>query len=228
MADCGERRDPVPFAPLKLVNFPHYFTEEEHAELVKWGTQATELASGSAPATSPKERIFIEVTKGLRPPETRFQRLWLRYLQAVAIESKLSEAEGKANYHANLLYAAQPLLIELTELKRQANFRSGQMGCSREVTESNSDVRDGVKPIRQLSAEVPVANPENAKHTKPAWRKAWEERETREQWHRDKPHLDKDGFTPNGLFACTSCRGVGRSANGYWCLKCDGKGKVRR
>ncbi len=88
MPDSGENRDSLPFAPLNLFNFPHYLSDEEQAELVKWGTHATGLTDGSTAPTSLKELVFVEVAKGIRPPETRFQRLWLRYLQAVAMDAR--------------------------------------------------------------------------------------------------------------------------------------------
>ena len=81
------------FKVQQLHDFPHYFSEEEHAALEKWGAQAERLTNGATLPTCAREAKFVEVAGGKSAPVTRFQRLWLRYRQAVLIQEKLRSSE---------------------------------------------------------------------------------------------------------------------------------------
>lgn len=227
MTDYVDKKT-LPFVPQKLGNFPYYFSEEELEALVKWGTHATELTEGSIAPVSTKERQFIAVAKGYRPPETRFQRIWLRYLQAVSMEAKLAEVVRKASYNANLPYPAQPVLNATKVIKNQTESRVDQIGDEIVTSKSGSILGQVENSTQQSSVESPPANQRSSSHIKPTPRKAWEERVGRSHGYGSRADSYKDEFTPNGLFACTTCRGVGRYADGRWCLTCDGKGTVRR
>jgi uncharacterized protein YifE (UPF0438 family) len=233
MTDCGNIRDSLPFEPMKLVNFPYYLSEEEHAEIVKWGAHATGLTKGSIAPISQNERVFTEVAKGLRPPETRFQRLWLRYLQAVDMETKLADAYANANCNVNPSYAVQPFVGGPQLTKSPSSLGISQAGNDELPTISNSIFERGSRKTIQPSdlepdLEIPEAYHRVTAHTESAGRKAWEEREGRWRGYGNREGSSKDEFTPNGLFTCQTCRGAGRYADGRWCLTCDGKGTVRR
>lgn len=76
-----------------LRKFPNLFSEDELSALKNWGAHAAALEDGLIPPISIKENIFVEVCKMSRPPETRFQRVWLRYKEAVLVEKKFLEME---------------------------------------------------------------------------------------------------------------------------------------
>ena len=82
--------EPQGFVVNNLVHFPHFFSDEELEALKRCGQHATDLTDGSVEPISEKEHYFVEMARGLRPPETRFQRVWLRYRQATVIESRLN------------------------------------------------------------------------------------------------------------------------------------------
>lgn len=71
---------------VRLPHFRFLLTEEEIKFLSPWAKRAQELQHGNITPESDKEHLFVEICKGLRPPETKFHRLWLRYSQAVAAE----------------------------------------------------------------------------------------------------------------------------------------------
>lgn len=107
----------------QLDYFSYLFSDEERDALKRWGAQATRLSEGSVLPTSDKETNFVEVTKGKAPPLTRFQRLWLRYLQAIDIQTKWRESERKLIATISLLSEAnckiellQEDVIRLTKL----------------------------------------------------------------------------------------------------------------
>lgn len=81
------------YKPETLRKFPNLFSEDELSALKNWGEHAAALDDGLIPPISIKENIFVEVCKMSRPPETRFQRVWLRYKEAVLVEKKIFEME---------------------------------------------------------------------------------------------------------------------------------------
>ena len=95
---------------LALQNLPHLFTDEELSYLARWSMRAQALQSGNATAESEKEKVFVDVCKGLRPPETKFHRLWLRYNQALAAEQALAEK-------AQFALVIESLQSEISRLK---------------------------------------------------------------------------------------------------------------
>lgn len=76
----------------------------------QWGTHAAALTDGSIAPASVKESQFVDSARGREPPQTRFQRLWLRYLQAVALEARLNEVESDGKDTANKLYATEQMV----------------------------------------------------------------------------------------------------------------------
>ena len=76
------------FQVQQLGCFPYFLSEVERDALERWGTHAVGLTEGSVLPTSDKEIEFVEVARGKASPLTRFQRLWLRYLQALDIQMK--------------------------------------------------------------------------------------------------------------------------------------------
>jgi uncharacterized protein YifE (UPF0438 family) len=99
----------------QLGNFPHFFSDEERDALNKWGAHAAGLADGSIEPTTVKEKQFVEVARGTRPPATRFQRVWLRYLQAVDIQTKWRETEQNLNIVNRRLDTANNQIEQLQE-----------------------------------------------------------------------------------------------------------------
>ncbi len=97
----------------QLGYFPHFFSDEERDALKKWGVHAAGLTEGAILPTSDRENKFVEVAKGKAPPLTRFQRIWLRYLQAIDIQTKWRESERK--------------LITTTSLLSMANLQIEQL-----------------------------------------------------------------------------------------------------
>lgn len=124
MSDDSSPVEPPDFNIKKLDHFPHFFSDEEQLKLRRWGQHATDLTDGSVEPSSEKERIFVEVACGIRPPETSFHRLWLRYHQAMAIESKL-ETNRKSVNAANLKLRA--LEDELREINNGNSARAANL-----------------------------------------------------------------------------------------------------
>ncbi|MEI6760126.1 MAG: DUF413 domain-containing protein [Betaproteobacteria bacterium] len=99
----------------QLGHFPHFFSDEERSELNKWGAHAEGLANGTTLPTSEREAKFVEVAGGKSSPVTRFQRLWLRYRQAVLIQEKLLSSEKNLVTVTHQLDSAKSQIEQLQE-----------------------------------------------------------------------------------------------------------------
>lgn len=99
----------------QLGYFPYFLSDEELGALIKWGAHAAGLTDGSIEPTTVKEKQFAEVARGTRPPATRFQRVWLRYLQAVDIQTKWRESEQNLNIVTRRLGTANNQIEQLQE-----------------------------------------------------------------------------------------------------------------
>jgi uncharacterized protein YifE (UPF0438 family) len=84
-----------PLRPLR--HFSQILFTEEIEFLAEWGDHAANLTTGTVSPVSAKELQFVKVIKGEAPPETRYQHLWLRYLQAMNACAKLNTYEQKVN-----------------------------------------------------------------------------------------------------------------------------------
>lgn len=130
-----------------LVDFPHFFTFEERAALTKWGAHASGLTDGSVLPTSEKERAFVDVARGLTPPETRFQRTWLRYLQAAAVHARLRECEAQQTATASDLEAAKMQIENLHEdVVRLTKW--GKLGWERSSLDRAGPASETAQPIQ--------------------------------------------------------------------------------
>lgn len=103
------------FHAQQLGYFPHLFSDEERDEIAKWGARAAGLTDGTITPASEKEQRFVETAKAMVPPTTRFQRVWLRYLQAVDIQTKWRECERQLATNSNLLSTANLKIEQLEE-----------------------------------------------------------------------------------------------------------------
>lgn len=103
------------FKVQQLRDFPHYLSAEENAALKRWGAQAEGLTNGATLPTSAREAKFVEVIGGKSAPVTRFQRLWLRYLQAVLIQEKLRSSEQSLTTVTRRLDSANSRIEKLQE-----------------------------------------------------------------------------------------------------------------
>lgn len=103
------------FKVQQLRDFPHYFSEEEHAALEKWGAQAEGLTNGATLSMTAREAKFVEVAGGKSAPVTRFQSLWLRYRQAVLIQEKLRSSEQSLTTVTRKLDSANSRIEQLQE-----------------------------------------------------------------------------------------------------------------
>lgn len=76
-----------------LPNFPHLFSDNELIELRHWGVHADALTNGRVEPKSEKEQNFVLVISGAAEPTTKFQLIWMRYLQAVRAEHAFTAVE---------------------------------------------------------------------------------------------------------------------------------------
>lgn len=83
--------DQPTFKLKEFQNFPHLFAADERSALEQWGKHAEDLTNGVVQPISNEEAQFVSAAKGSSPPATRFQRIWLRYLQATKAERKFIE-----------------------------------------------------------------------------------------------------------------------------------------
>lgn len=98
--------DDSPFCPNSLSYFPHFFDEEECVALAKWGTHAAALSNGTIAPANLKETQFLQAARSQAPPITRFQKIWVRYVNAIEIQTRLTESEKKLVDIASLLSTA--------------------------------------------------------------------------------------------------------------------------
>lgn len=90
---------PLPIFKIKqFENFPYFFSVEEVDALEKWGKHAEDLSKGNVLPISSEESQFVAVAKGNSQPTTRFQCIWLRYLQAVKVEQKIIDLGNEIVY----------------------------------------------------------------------------------------------------------------------------------
>lgn len=109
----------------QLGYFPHLFSDEERDALVKWGAHAAGLTDGSIKPASGKEIQFVDAAKAKKPPTTRFQRVWLRYLQAVDMQTSWRDCEKKLAATAAQLSAANSKIERLEAEVLTFNKRTG-------------------------------------------------------------------------------------------------------
>jgi uncharacterized protein YifE (UPF0438 family) len=110
----------------ELPHFPFLFSEEEKNYLLVWGEKAEGLQAGRIPPETEKEKLFIDVCKGIRPPESKFHRLWLRYSQAVLAESRVYDAEYKILHLKKAIAAAKKIRSDLkAELDKKLHVEKG-------------------------------------------------------------------------------------------------------
>lgn len=70
-------------------NFPHgfsrsgNFSRNESDLLTRGGSTASALVEGKLDATSPAQAQLLSVCRGERDAETEFERVWLKYVDAV-------------------------------------------------------------------------------------------------------------------------------------------------
>jgi len=118
MSEANEMLTSSSFYLQPLGYFPHFFSEDERQALSTWGPHAAGLTDGSIQPVSEKESQFVEVAQGRLVPATRFQRIWLRYLQAVDIQTQWRQCARDLVVCINALDAAN---LQIEHLKYEVN-----------------------------------------------------------------------------------------------------------
>lgn len=152
----------------QLGDFPHYLSEEEHAALERWGAQAEGLTNGATLPTSAREAKFVEVAGGKSAPVTRFQRLWLRYLQAVLIQEKLRSSEQRLTTVTRRLDSANSQIEKLQEdvirLTKLWKFARDAVGTPKmDPVNNKKSLNQSSNPHQNCGAAQMLALPETLK-----------------------------------------------------------------
>jgi uncharacterized protein YifE (UPF0438 family) len=78
--------------PLKRFKFTEItLSPDEKALLRRHGTALSALRDGIAIPFTPKQKHFVEVCKGLVEPNTKQERVWLKYISMLEDEKRLAE-----------------------------------------------------------------------------------------------------------------------------------------
>jgi len=74
-------------APFVIRCSREIFSEEEVRILERYGGQFQRLVGGDRTPETEAQRRFIEVARGIRPPETIYERTWRKYVLRMQWES---------------------------------------------------------------------------------------------------------------------------------------------
>lgn len=100
------------------------FTAEEQALIAKYRNAYWRLEVGKAEANTPARRHFLDVCRGLAPPETPHEHAWMKFKSA-----ELAEAEAKRHASTKSLQERARLENERVDIAdHEDGFPDGDWG----------------------------------------------------------------------------------------------------
>ncbi len=169
--------DPHDFADQDEVSprrFPNLFTVEEQTLLDRWGEKALAIQRGEWPPQTDKEKRFAAVCSGERAPETKFDQLWLRYVQA-------SEAEDAFRDLARLRNEFESLQEEFSRIKSAhgavwRHHEEVKSHLEKELARATAREKDLLRTLREYEQRLGINDQKKVSVQDPEpWIDSWRE-----------------------------------------------------